>query len=434
MAVAAAGAEFRLTKAQRKGNKLLARHKYTLLRGGSRSGKTFLICRAILIRAIRAPGSHHAVFRFRRNAIKASVWKTMKDVFALCFPQLTYRESVGDLTITLPNGSEIVFCGLDDADRVDKILGMEFSTVFFNECSQIPWGSVETAMSRLAEKSELKLRAYFDCNPTTKLHWTFHLFKKLLKPGTREKWTHPEELGEMKINPDDNRDNIAEDYFGVLDSMSAAKRKRFRDGEWSEDTEGALWTAEGLDRARIAMGQLPDMVRIVVAVDPSGTHGKLDETATAGDDVGIVVAGLAVDGRWYVLDDYSCNLSPAAWAKRVVRAYEDWNADRVVAEVNFGGAMVKATIKAADPNVPVKEIRANSGRGKIVRAEPISALYDEGKVSHVGTFPDLEDQLCAMTTKGFIGEGSPDRADALVWAITELSAKTRRAPGIRETD
>jgi phage terminase large subunit-like protein len=326
----------------------------------------------------------------------------------------------------LPNGSVIMAAGLDDADRVDKILGMEFSTVYFNECTQIPWASVETALSRLAEKSELKLRAYFDCNPTTKLHWTYHLFVKKLKPGTREPWAEPSELAEMQINPDDNREHISDDYFKVLEGMSAAKRKRFRDGEWAEDTEGALWTLEGLDRHRIAMGRVPDLVRIVVAVDPSGTAGKGEG---AGDDVGIVVAGLGVDGRWYVLADHSCNLSPAGWGRRAVDAYREWGADRIVAETNFGGAMVKHVIKSVDASVPFKEVKAS--RGKIARAEPISALYEEGKVSHVGTLPDLEDQMCAMTPSGFIGEGSPDRADALVWAITELSGKTRREPGVR---
>jgi phage terminase large subunit-like protein len=282
------------------------------------------------------------------------------------------------------------------------------------------------ALSRLAEKSDLRLRAWFDCNPTTKLHWTFNLFVKKLKPGTREEWDVPHELAEMRINPDDNRENIAADYFDVLDRMSAAKRKRFRDGEWAADTEGALWTVEGLDAGRVAMGRVPDLVRVVVAVDPSGTAGAAEGT---NDDVGIVVAGLGVNGRWYVLADRSCNLSPAGWGRRAVDAFNEFQADRIVAETNYGGAMVKHVIKTVDPSVPFKEVKAS--RGKIVRAEPISALYEEGKVSHVGSHPDLEDQLCAMTSKGFIGEGSPDRADALVWAITELSAKSKREPGIR---
>lgn len=409
--------QFRLTPKQKEGNVLLSSTMHVLLRGGSRSGKTFLILRAMFVRAMKAPNSHHAVFRFRRNAIEDSVWKTAKDVVRLCFPDLLDRIDwkVSTFTITLPNGSEIVMLGLDDKERVDKILGQEFSTLFFNECTQIPWPSIETALSRLAEKTTLKLRAWFDCNPTTKLHWTFHLFRKFLKPKTREKVDRAD-YAEMRINPDDNRENISEQYFEILDRMSAAKRKRFRDGEWADATDGALWTIEAIEAQRKTVGDTPDLERIVIAVDPSGAGDDSDGS----DDIGIVAAGLDAQGRYYVLGDHSVNTGPSGWAERVVEAYHAQQADRVVAEVNYGGAMVKAVIRVADPNIPFKAVTAS--RGKIVRAEPVSALYDAGRVSHVGEMPDLEDQLCAMTTKGFIGEGSPDRADALVWALTDLMA------------
>lgn len=128
--------------------------------------------------------------------------------------------------------------------------------------------------------------------------------------------------------------------------------------------------------------------------------------------------GLGTDGRGYVLADYSCNLSPDGWARRVVDAYEHFEADRVVAEKNFGGAMVEAVLRTAAEHLPVTLVTAS--RGKVVRAEPVAALYEQGKVSHVGAFDELEDQMTEMTSAGFVGEGSPDRADALVWALTEL--------------
>lgn len=421
--------QFELTLKQKKGNLLLGTATHVMLRGGSRSGKSFLIMRAIFARAMKAPGTHHAVFRYRRNSIKGSIWKTAKEVLRLCFPEMLERckFNLTELTVLLPNGSEIWFTGLDDKDRVDKILGAEFATEFFNECTQIPWASIETALSRLAEKSSLKLRAWFDCNPTTKLHWSFHLFRKKQKPGTREAVDDPNDYVEMQINPDDNRENISEEYFDVLDRMSAAKRKRFRDGEWADATDGALWTVELLEAQRVAVADLPPLVRIVIAVDPSGSSG--DDEAN-NDDIGIIAAGEGDDGRYYILGDHSCNLGPAGWAERVVAAYNAHEADRVVAEVNYGGAMVEAVIKAADSNIPFKQVTAS--RGKIVRAEPISTLYEMGKVSHAGTLADLEDQMCAMTTKGFIGEGSPDRADALVWALTELSGTRHGKPQLRE--
>ena len=181
--------------------------------------------------------------------------------------------------------------------------------------------------------------------------------------------------------------------------------------ELLEDVQGALWTAAEIDRHRVRGA--PDLQRIVVAVDPSGTAG-----GGAGDDIGIIVAGKAFDGRFFVLEDASCNLSPDGWARRVAQAYERWNADRVVAERNFGGAMVESVMRTANKDLPVKLVTAS--RGKVARAEPVAALYEQEKVSHVGEFNALEDQLCMITPGGYVGEGSPDRADALVWALTEL--------------
>lgn len=192
-----------------------------------------------------------------------------------------------------------------------------------------------------------------------------------------------------------------------------------------DDVPGALWNRAVLDEHRIKPEQLPEMQRIVVACDPSGADGKSDKA----DDIGIVAAGLGIDGRYYVLADETCNLSPEGWGKRTVQTYHNHVADRVVGEANFGGDMVRFVIKAADPSVPYKAVKAS--RGKTVRAEPISALYEQGKVSHVGGFAALEDEMVNFTPSGYIGDGSPNRADALVWAITELSAKTRKEPGVR---
>lgn len=213
--------------------------------------------------------------------------------------------------------------------------------------------------------------------------------------------------------------------FDNAANLSAAALAGFRDryegtrlgrqelhAELLLDTPGALWTLSMLDGNRVDTA--PELQRIVVAVDPSGTKGD-----GAGDDIGIVVAGKGDDGRLYVLADLTCQLSPDGWARRAVSAYHKFSADRIVAERNFGGAMVEAVIRSADSNVPFKEVTAS--RGKIARAEPVAALYEQGKVSHCGCFADLEDQMCNMTAAGYVGKGSPDRADALVWALTELT-------------
>lgn len=426
-----------LTAKQREANRLLAGPaRNIMLRGGSRSGKTFLLLRGIVQRAINAPESRHAIFRFRFNHAKTSIWSdTLPKVLKLCFPTLQVRWDKTDFYVEFPNSSQIWIGGLDDKERVEKILGQEYATLYFNESSQIPWSSIETAMSRLAQfcplapeiaratgRTHLALKAYFDCNPPSKLHWSYSLFRSKLKPGTKEALPNPEAYVEMKVNPADNAENLPPEYFDVLASMSAAKRLRFEAGEWASEVNGALWALEdrtapdgkampGIDSQRVAIA--PALQRIVVAVDPSGTRGD-----DGGDDIGIVVAGLGVDGRGYVLQDGTCQMSPEGWGRRAVELYHRWSADRIVGERNFGGDMVRFTIATADRRVPFKEVTAS--RGKAVRAEPVSALYEQGKVSHVGVHPDLEDQMCNFTPSGYVGEASPDRADALVWALTEL--------------
>jgi phage terminase large subunit-like protein len=195
------------------------------------------------------------------------------------------------------------------------------------------------------------------------------------------------------------------------------------EGELLEDIEGALWTRSLLEHAR-EHGPVPQALRVVVAVDPPASAG--------GDECGIIVAALGEDGIARVLAD--CSLTgagPAAWAERVAGAAHEWSADRVVAEANQGGAMVESVLRAADQTLPVKLVHAS--RGKVARAEPVAALYAAGRVRHVGVFARLEDQLCGFLTGGtYAGPGrSPDRADALVWALTELLLGRTANPAVR---
>jgi phage terminase large subunit-like protein len=218
------------------------------------------------------------------------------------------------------------------------------------------------------------------------------------------------------------------------------------DGELIEDLEGALWTRAMIEGCRVGgvrversrdTGARPNrsldcardergagLVRIVIGVDPpASVHG---------DACGIVVAGLGRDGEAYVLADVSVEKArPEIWARAVARAADLWGADRVIAEANQGGAMVKSVLHAAKISLPVRLVHA--ARGKVARAEPVAALYENGRVHHVGAFPRLEDELCGLLIGGgYAGPGrSPDRADALVWALTELMLGTERVPRVR---
>lgn len=399
--------------------------KHVMLFGGSRSGKTFLLIRNVVMRALKAENSRHAVFRFRFNAIKASVvLDTFPKVMRLAFPNVSYKLDKTDWYAKLPNGSEIWFAGLDDAERAEKVLGMEFATIYFNECSQIPYASLQTAITRLAQQVDqvidgqarpLKPRVFYDMNPPGKSHWTYRQFVQKVDPETKHALPRPSDYASFKINPDDNRANVAEDYLETLDSMSAKMRRRFRDGEFGEEVAGALFTEEIIEAHRTIGGSLPDMVRVVVGVDPSGA-GDADNADN--DAIGIIAAGLGTDGICYVLEDATVKAGPATWGRVTASVFDRYAADAVVGETNYGGAMVNHVIQTARPRTNFRQVTAT--RGKVVRAEPFSALYEQGKVRHVGRFNDLEEELTSFTTYGYVGGDSPNRADALIWCLAEL--------------
>lgn len=220
----------------------------------------------------------------------------------------------------------------------------------------------------------------------------------------------------------DNAANLAPGFLHAVKQRYEGTRLGRQElrAEILDDIPGALWTTEMIDKA-LAPVKVPDMQRVVVAVDPSGTKGSED----GGDWIGIVAVGRGVDGRGYVLGDYSCKLSPAGWGRRAVDCYHRFKADTIVGEINFGGAMVEHVIQSVDKNVPFRLVRAS--RGKVLRAEPVAALYEQGRVSHVESFADLETQMCAFTNTGYLGDGSPDRADALVHGVSELNFNANSA-------
>ena len=224
----------------------------------------------------------------------------------------------------------------------------------------------------------------------------------------------------------ENRANLAPGFFDQVIRKYEGTRLGRQEllAEVLEDTPGALWSREALDQCR--REHAPALLRIVVAIDPAATSGE------DADKTGIIVAGKDGGGHGYVLADLSGRYSPADWAKAAIAAYRRYHADRVVAEVNNGGEMVEATLRMVDPNVPFTAVRAS--RGKVTRAEPVAALYEQSRVCHVGSFPELEDEMCGFTTdfdrqsSGY----SPDRVDALVWALTDLLVEPMSNEGIFE--
>jgi phage terminase large subunit-like protein len=256
--------------------------------------------------------------------------------------------------------------------------------------------------------------------------------------------TTPQNVGVLKTilkNPstvmthaptDANRAYLAASFLEEVKARYAGTRQGMQEleGLLVEDVQGALWTTAGLEAGRLEVAPL--CKRIVVAVDPPVTgHGKSDEC-------GIVVVGAITDGppqnwRAVVLEDASVTgASPQQWAQAAIAAMERHKADRLVAEVNQGGDLVEGVIRQIDPLVPFRAVRAS--RAKAVRAEPVAALYEQGRVAHLRHLGALESQMCQMTAQGYLGKGSPDRVDALVWALTDLivePSETWRAPKVR---
>lgn len=422
---------FELTPAQVQATHLLGRPqaKHILLRGGSRSGKTVALIRALVMRALKEPNSRHGIFRHRRNALKASILQdTFPKVMRLCFPGVGYQIDWSDFIITFDNGSSFICGGLDDKQRTEKILGLEFSTVYLNEASQISYSARNMLLTRLAQKTGLKLREYIDANPPTTSHWLYQLFEAKIEPKSGEPLLAPETYSTMRLNPASNVANLGEDYLSTLAAMPEKERRRFLDGEYQTAIDGALWTLDRIRRAEQVTDAnreavIANMKRIVVAVDPSGCAGEDDFRS---DEIGISVCGIDRDGNGHLFDDLTCRAGPAGWAKIALDALDRWKADRIVAEKNFGGAMVEQTIRSVRSTAPVKLVTAS--RGKVARAEPVAALYEQGKVFHHGRFPDLEEQLCQFSASGYQGARSPDRADAAIWGLSELMFQPQTGP------
>ena len=229
-----------------------------------------------------------------------------------------------------------------------------------------------------------------------------------------------------------NRANLAASFLEEVRARYAGTRlgRQELDGVLLADAEGALWTGEMLEAARA--GAAPDLDRVVVGLDPAVTSGA------DADACGIVVAGAQLQGppqdwrAWVLADRTVRGLGPAGWARAAIAAMKEFGAERLVAEVNQGGQLVEEVLRQVDPLVPVRSVRAS--RGKIARAEPVAALYEQGRVRHLSGLDALEDQMALMTARGFEGAGSPDRVDALVWALHELiiaPAAQYRRPRLR---
>lgn len=296
------------------------------------------------------------------------------------------------------------------AEDPDSLRGPQFDAAWCDEVAK--WRHPERTWNML--QLALRLGAQPQMVATTTPRATAFLKKLIADPGTVV----------TRAATADNADNLAPTFVSEMARRYGGTLlgRQELGGEIVEDTAGALWRRDWIDAHRVAAA--PELVRVVVAVDPP-------VTATAASDAcGIVVAGCGVDGRAYVLADRTLQgREPQAWARAAIAAYRDFLADRVVAEVNQGGDLVVSVLRQVDDSVAVRKVRAT--RGKWLRAEPVAALYAEGRVAHVGMFEKLEDQMCVFGADGLAKGRSPDRLDALVWALTDLMIDADARPAVR---
>lgn len=329
-------------------------------------------------------------------------------------PDFRPRYIKSDRKLVWPNGAIALTFSAEDPEQ---LRGPEHDLAWSDETAKWRYAQETWDMLQFGLRLGIRPRQLVTTTPRP-----IPLVRKLLDDANK-----PGGVAVTQGRTFDNAANLASSFIRQMRQKYEGTRLGRQElyAEILDDVQGALWTRHMLERRTsdnpkaAGMGpeeaaRLPIMRRIVVGVDPSGTRGEEDSN----DDVGIVVAGEGVDGVYYLLEDATSQGGPAEWAAAVVAAFKRNQADMIVGEENFGGALVEYAIRTVNRNVAYKTVRAS--RGKVVRAEPIAMLYEQGRVRHVGQFPELEDQMCSMSRSGYEGRGSPDRVDAAVWALTEL--------------
>jgi hypothetical protein len=384
--------------------------RYKAFFGGRGSGKSHSFAKALISEAYNADMMHKPIrvlcAREIQRSIKDSVKLLLDDQIKLLGLEHHFTSLQNE--IRGEGGSTFLFAGLGQL-TTDQIKSMEgIDRCWIEESQTISQRSLEVLIPTIRKPgSEL----WFSWNPRNASDPVDELFRGTVVPlnAVIKKVNYdcnsffPQELNAERVfDKEKKRDRYAHIWLG----------------EYEPTAIGAIWDRQTFHQNR--REEIPELNRIVVSVDPAIS------SEDHSNEHGIIVAGIDDNQRGYVLDDLSKRGTPREWANRAVSAFDKWEADAIVIEINQGGDMVRHTLESVRPGLPIVEVRAT--RGKHIRAEPISALYGLGRISHVGTFTELEDQMVKMTAGGFEGEGSPDRVDALVWGFTHLFPKMVQRP------
>ena len=373
--------------------------RYKALFGGRGSAKSHFFAEAMIANAASNKGFRAVCIREVQKSLKESAKRLLEDkIRTLGFAG--QFEILND-QIKAPGGGVIIFQGMQDhtAESIKSLEG--FNIAWCEEAQTLSARSLEMLRPTIRTPGS---EMWFSWNPRSAMDPVDAFFRSE---------TPPENAVIRKINYDQNK------FFP--DELEAERLHDFKSspdryahiwlGEYEPQAIGAIWTRQCIhENRRDAMGC--ERERTTVNVDPA-----VSDTERS-DEHGITVTALGADQRGYLLEDGSMHGSPHQWAQRAIALYDKWDADAIVIEKNQGGDMCRYTLETVRKNTNIIEVHAT--RGKHVRAEPISALYPLGRVSHIGTYPELESQLCLFTSSGYEGEDSPDRAESMIWGFTEL--------------
>lgn len=378
---------------------LLGDSRYKAIHGGRGSMKSHFFAELAVERCVMFPGTRIVCVREVQKSLRESAKRLIEDKIHK-MGLVNHFRLMND-EIRTPGGGVILFQGMSDhtAESIKSLEGFDIAWV--EEAQTLSSRSLEFLRPTIRKEGS---QLWFSWNARSPSDPVDVFFRGLHPPKDA-----------IVIGPLTYKDNPW--FPGVLENDRQWDEVNNRDryahiwlGEYEPAVSGAIWKRQFFHRNR--RENAPTMNRIVIAVDIAVTSGD------NADEHGILACGLGEDKRGYVLKDYSTRGGPMDWANRVVSAYDEMEADAIVIETNQGGDMVKQTIKTVQDGLPIIEVRAT--KGKHVRAEPIASLYEQDRISHIGTFTELEDQFCLFTRAGYEGNASPDRADAAIWAFNEL--------------
>jgi phage terminase large subunit-like protein len=343
-----------------------------------------------------------------------------------CIKTNGYNRSLGEIHLT--NGS--IIRGFS-AETPDRARGPQCHRLWGDELAawDLTKGNAQAMFDMAMLGLRLGNRAYAIITTTPK---PIQLIKNLKNLANGVINDHNVKLKDLRVrlttgSTTENFSNLSSNFKIIISQYAGTRLGRQElEAEVLEDVQGALWSAEIIESLRVHPSRLPPLSRVVVSIDPAASSNE------GSDETGIIVAGISAEGQGYLLEDASGHYKPNEWGMKAIQMYNKWGADTIIGEINNGGDMVENTLRSIDENIPFKSMRAS--RGKMARAEPISTLYEQRKVHHVGHFPKLEDQLMALTTDFSRASAgySPDRADALVWAFTEVMLGDVDGQGIYE--